>query len=994
MKVISLRIPVLKLLTVLSLVTAGPGLISTVRSFEIDGRWGDTASDSNTGSLGDPITLTWGFVDDGTTISGNEGSSGSDLINFLDTHVGIDPNSSELTDRPWFSLFEDSFSRFGEVSGVSYLYEPNNSSQAINSSARPEGRLGSRPDVRIGGHSIDGQSSHNTLAYSYFPDHSDMVIDTDNTSLLSNTANEYRLFRNVILHESGHGLGFSHIESNNAALLMEQFITTAFDGPQLDDILALHRNYGDAWEKMGGNDSSGTSVDLGSLNGAGTIGIGTLGDSTLVSVGQMDFISIDDNSDTDFFQFSLENTLQVTLDLTPRGATYNEAPQGGEQTSLNTKNLSDLTLALLDTNGSSVLELANANGVGSAESITRNLDAGTYFARVTGTHNDVQLYGLDVLGIPIPADLTWSGNQSSAWDVDTTANFDDSGGAAVFHAFDQVTFDDTASTFSVTLSEDVQPSSTLVHTAATYMFSGPGAIVGGSLTITGGGTLELTNDGNAYSGNTDVLDGTLVITGNAETMVSAITIASGSTVVMDSSDAGGMGSAFHVEDGGTLQIGTNTSTTNVFPDGLLSIVNNGEIRVFDYEVLKNISGSGPIIADEETTFLGDNFAFDGEVIATSGGTIDVDHPNAFGTAIMGTTVNDGGEVKIDLTAVLNEPFNLTGNGSGNGALRIDDNSTVELTGGIIMNGATAQLTVGGGSTLLLNSAVTAAADGTLTLQLDHAGKATLNDSLNLGAGGLVKQGAGVAELVGQGNFSGTSDVQDGTLIVTGATGTGDTMVQNGGTLTGDGTIASNLIAQSGATIRPENAQPQVPTSGSLQVVGDYTQLPGATLKIELADVTAFESLIVNGTATLNGVLEVLLDGGFTPSLGDTFEILTSTDGVTDAFETTFFPYLGTELTMDVLYTSTNVTLAVVSVPSDLSGDFDVDGDVDGFDFLTQQIDPSVGTLSDWEANYGMVSTLSAASAWVPEPNSLALFGWGCVLALLNFRRVTAFTATS
>ena len=60
------------------------------------------------------------------------------------------------------------------------------------------------------------------------------------------------------------------------------------------------------------------------------------------------------------------------------------------------------------------------------------------------------------------------------------------------------------------------------------------------------------------------------------------------------------------------------------------------------------------------------------------------------------------------------------------------------------------------------------------------------------------------------------------------------------------------------------------------------------------------------------------------------------------------------------------------------GDFDFDGDVDGEDFLIWQRDPSVGSLTDWETNYGSVAGLPlSAAVSVPEPYSsmLALAVW-------------------
>lgn len=79
----------------------------------------------------------------------------------------------------------------------------------------------------------------------------------------------------------------------------------------------------------------------------------------------------------------------------------------------------------------------------------------------------------------------------------------------------------------------------------------------------------------------------------------------------------------------------------------------------------------------------------------------------------------------------------------------------------------------------------------------------------------------------------------------------------------------------------------------------------------------------------------------------------------------------------------------MAVP-ELSGDFDEDGDVDGDDFLFWQRDPSVGSLATWEANYGMVAPLSAASTAVPESHSLALFSLSGLLLLSSFRRATTF----
>jgi len=75
----------------------------------------------------------------------------------------------------------------------------------------------------------------------------------------------------------------------------------------------------------------------------------------------------------------------------------------------------------------------------------------------------------------------------------------------------------------------------------------------------------------------------------------------------------------------------------------------------------------------------------------------------------------------------------------------------------------------------------------------------------------------------------------------------------------------------------------------------------------------------------------------------------------------------------------------ISLVATLAGDFDFDGDVDGFDFLNWQRDPSVGSLADWKANYGMGAPLSAATAAVPEPTTSALALLALCLAMSRRR---------
>lgn len=376
---------------------------SSIERFRFVGgdRWDTTATNGGDLVQGQPTTLTWSIAPDGTPIPGflSEPAANSTLVSFFDMIRGAEPGGSDLTQRPWFSVFNDSFNRLGALSGLTYVYEPADDGITFSSDGSNPGMLGTRGDIRIGGHPIDGQSGSNTLAYNFFPlSGGEMVIDIDNINHFADLANGSLNARNTITHEAGHGIGVDHVESRDAAFLMEPSFNPALDGPQLDDILAYQRSMATRLEKSGGNDTFLTGTNLGTIASGVTVSRGTLGSTTAVPTNGIDFVSIDDESDVDFFSFTVTAASAITLTLTPRGTTYLEGPEGGPEATFNSAAQSDLTLQLLDTNGSTVLQTANANGIGESEAISNYAlgSPGTYFVRVSGTTTDkTQLYGLN-----------------------------------------------------------------------------------------------------------------------------------------------------------------------------------------------------------------------------------------------------------------------------------------------------------------------------------------------------------------------------------------------------------------------------------------------------------------------------------------------------------------------------------------------------------------------------------------------------------------------
>ncbi|QDT70073.1 Matrixin [Planctomycetes bacterium MalM25] len=361
-----------------------------------DSRWQSTSAGS-TGDEGDPITLTWSFIPDGTQVRRPENTllqDPSDLIAEFDAAFGAGPGGADLTLRPWFTYFEQSFDRMSELMGVTYVYEPNDNSQDHGVGS---GISGFRGDVRIGGIGMDG--SGGTLAYNYFPSGGgDMALDTDDlASFFTDSTNNYRVLRNTIMHEAGHGLGLEHSSSGNADFLMEAAINESFDGPQHDDLRGFHWLYGDALEKGGRNETAATATDLGALAVGGSLSIGAGGTGASIGMNETDFVSIANEDDDDYFAFTIAEPVRLDATMTPRGASYLQGAAAFDTTSTN-----DLFLTIYDTDGTTLLIEEAIGPAGVAETVTDfALDtAGTYYARVRSVTlafgQVVQFYQLDL----------------------------------------------------------------------------------------------------------------------------------------------------------------------------------------------------------------------------------------------------------------------------------------------------------------------------------------------------------------------------------------------------------------------------------------------------------------------------------------------------------------------------------------------------------------------------------------------------------------------
>ncbi len=379
-------------------------------------RWsGSTAIAPTQGyNQGDPLRLTWGFAALGTAINDVQFSGFADAPNNLQTRL----NQIYGNQATWQPLFQSSFDRWSAISGLSFQLESNDDGAAyiVNTNQSPIGVVGTRADIRIGGKALNGDSG--VLAYNYFPNVGDMVIDT-NDNFFNNTASNSQALRFVLAHELGHALGIEHLTSSDQNFLMEPFYQSSFDGPAYHDILMAQRGYGDALEKSNlglGNDTVATATSLGTLVFNSNVSIGNDARNLTVSSTATDFISIDSNTDTDYFSFNIGSAGLVDVSLEALGFTYQAGPQGGMESDFNTRTRSDLRFSLFGTDGLTLLADVNSFGLGLAESLSGfNLgSAGTYYVRVQGTSNvdttliDTQFYGLNIgfiTAVPEPSSL-------------------------------------------------------------------------------------------------------------------------------------------------------------------------------------------------------------------------------------------------------------------------------------------------------------------------------------------------------------------------------------------------------------------------------------------------------------------------------------------------------------------------------------------------------------------------------------------------------------
>lgn len=366
---------------------------------DADMRIEKTVHNSKSG-IGDPIIITWGIIPDGTAMPKHLTPAGTKLkSNFVEAidkayKVKGAEQGTDYSERSWFKILQKSLSEFESKAGITYKYVPydDGSTFSYQSSIGTKNR---KADLRIGGLALD--NTKGVRAYSGYPGasgHAPNIVYNTAHPLFNNKHNLHYLMG----HENMHNLGVGHmlINQNPKLSAVDRFGLGVAQGPQFDDLLALHMRYGDKYEKKGGNDTIQKATILGELKAEEKLGIGLDAKGLVVKAEEVDFVSIDGKSDTDVYTFIVKEKVSATITLTPRGPEYDYIAENISQKAkkIDASKLNDLEFTLAKKGSRKVT--INKQAHGAAETITTNFTPGIYYISVRGKNDGPQFYSIEV----------------------------------------------------------------------------------------------------------------------------------------------------------------------------------------------------------------------------------------------------------------------------------------------------------------------------------------------------------------------------------------------------------------------------------------------------------------------------------------------------------------------------------------------------------------------------------------------------------------------
>lgn len=453
--------------------------------------------------------------------------------------------------------------------------------------------------------------------------------------------------------------------------------------------------------------------------------------------------------------------------------------------------------------------------------------------------------------------LTWTGAASPIWDT-TSTNWLDNLTATNYADGDVVTFDDSAVSFNVVVSNAVFPGlvtfTNVTHNYSVGESAGGGISGTASLVKDGAGSLTLSN-ANAYSGGTVLNAGTLALDNAGSAGTNLITL-NGGTLILGAV----ISNPINVPATATLSPGNiDYNSSPLFGNGTLNINITGG-NTFSPQA--DLSGfSGTIELGTSTGYC----RFYGS-LGSAAAVFDL------GTATA-TLLNRNGGVSIQLGA-------LAGG------------AETSLTGASSVNAPTTYI-VGGANT-----------------NTTFSGR--ISD--NAGTTAIVKTGLGTWTVGGANTYSAGTTINGGTLLVINATGSGtgsgNVAVNSGGTLAGAGIIAGPVSINTGGTLSPGSLP------GTLTISNTLTLAPGSTtaLVVQPSSFTN-SSVFCSGNLSEAGTL-VITNLGSALVNGATFKLFTA-PVYTGSFSNFILPTLAAGLlwNTNTLNVSGILSVVMLTAPS-------------------------------------------------------------------------------
>jgi len=331
----------------------------------------------------------------------------------------------------------------------------------------------------------------------------------------------------------------------------------------------------------------------------------------------------------------------------------------------------------------------------------------------------------------------------------------------------------------------------------------------------------------------------------------------------------GSASASLLVDGGTLNLIANRtfnavtlSSGSISGSGILTSTGGFDVR--SGNISTALAGGGGLIKSSAgTVTLSGANSYTG-VTTISEGTVIAASNTALGSTVGNTVVSSGATLGVQGGIITLEPLTLNGNGvGGTGALL--NISNINTVAGAITLGSAARIISASGQMDLLGG-ITGAGQN---LTIGGTGSILVNGNITTGTGSLTKVGSGVLQLQGTNTFTGTLQVDAGSLFLAGGSAIADTgaLVVNTGASVGlfnNETIGSlaggGNVSLSSHTLTTGGNNASTTYSGNLGGTGRLTKTGTGTLTL------TGNNTYSGGTTITGGTLQIG-NGGTTGTLG-------------------------------------------------------------------------------------------------------------------------------